>query len=357
MSTVLHNDNQEQAVGVGIIDCDVHVHPLHPDVIKAYLSQPWKHRFQIWQNTYYKSPVEPTQTVPPGGGKPGTDVDFLRMQLLEGCGIATAILLPRASTSIFHDPDHASAVATAYNHWLSETWLGTHNADGAFKGSITIAHQDPAAAAKEIDRWAGKPHFVQVLMDSGARAPFGQRQYYPIYEACARHGLPLAIHPGTDGMGTNILASQGYPSHFLEYYAGVSFAMQTHLLSLLTEGVFERFPDLKIVFTEGGVAWLPALMWRLDQEYKGLRSEIPWLKKRPSDYLRDHVRLTTQPLERPVSDRDLQDLLSMFDYEHMLLYSSDYPDEHFASPDSLSFLAPDIRCKLLSDNAKQLYRL
>src|SRR5690606_3234299 len=100
-----------------------------------------------------------------------------------------------------------------------------------------------------------------------------------------------------------------------------------------------------------------ALMWRLDQEYKGLRSEVPWLKKRPSDYLLDHVRMTTQPLERPEDDRHLLDLLEMFDYERMLLFSSDYPDEFYASPDSLAFLPPEARRRVLGDNARAWYSL
>ncbi|WP_165972412.1 amidohydrolase family protein [Paenibacillus piri] len=357
MKTVAELDRGDCAARTGVVDCDVHVVPRNPEEIKAYLSQPWKHRFSIWTNNFYKNPISPQRTVPSGGGKPGSEPEFLREQLFDVQGIDTAILLPRSHVCMHHDPDYASAVATAYNEWLSDSWLGEYNPDGRFKGSITIAHQDPASAAKEIDRWAGHAHFVQVLIDSGARAPLGQRQYYPIYDACVRHELPLVIHPGTDGMGINILASQGYPSHFLEYYAGLSFAMQVHLLSILTEGVFERYPNLRIVIAEGGVAWLPALMWRLDQEYKGLRSEIPWVKKRPSDYLREHVRFTASPLERPLKDEDLMDVLSMFDYENLLMYSSDYPDEHYASPDSFSFLPSDSRQKILSDNARQLYRL
>jgi predicted TIM-barrel fold metal-dependent hydrolase len=50
------------------------------------------------------------------------------------------------------------------------------------------------------------------MMDSGARAPYGQRQYSPIYEACEKYGYPLAIHPGTDGMGINVQPSPGYPT-------------------------------------------------------------------------------------------------------------------------------------------------
>jgi uncharacterized protein len=346
-------------VRTGTIDCAVHVSPKNAAEIKGYLAQPWKHRFEIWSNVYYDNPVPTKRTIPPDNGRPGSDPLFLRQQLVEPHGIAHAVLLPRAYTSVREDPDAAAANAAGYNMWLAETWLGpTHNADGVFKGSITVAHQDPAQGAKEIDRCAGQPHFVQVVMDAGARAPFGQRHYYPIYEACARHKLPLAIQPGTDGMGINVLASPGYPSHFLEFVQGYAFGAQAHLLSLLTEGVFERFPDLRIIFTESGVAWLPALMWRLDQEYKGLRSEVPWLTKPPSHYLRDHVRFTTQPLERPERDGDLLDVLEMFEYDRLLMYSSEYPDEFFAGPDALAFI-PDAaaRQRILSDNARELYRL
>ena len=136
-------------------------------------------------------------------------------------------------------------------------------------------------------------------MDSGARRPFGQRQYYPIYEACERHGLPLAIHPGTDGMGINVQPTPGYPTHYIEWHYLPVAGFQAHLVSLLTEGVFERFPSLRIVLVEGGVAWLPALMWRLDAEWKALRSEVPWVQRRPSEYLRDHVRLTTPAAGAP----------------------------------------------------------
>jgi predicted TIM-barrel fold metal-dependent hydrolase len=52
------------------------------------------------------------------------------------------------------------------------------------------------------------------MTDSGARAPYEQRQYYSIYEACERNGLPLAIHPGTDGMGVNVQPSPGYPTRY-----------------------------------------------------------------------------------------------------------------------------------------------
>ncbi|WP_170318285.1 amidohydrolase family protein [Paenibacillus thalictri] len=344
----------------GIIDCDVHPTPKSIEEIRSYMKQPWKDRYSGSGRGFYGNPVHGARldAKPPGGGPIGSDPDFVRQQLIEEYGEAYAILLPRAFCNLHPDPDFATAIAAAYNDWLADTWLGKYNHDGVFKGSITIAHQDPAAAAKEIERWAGHPHFVQVMTDSGARAPFGQRQYYPIYEACEKHGLPMAIHPGTDGMGINVQPSPGYPTHYIEWHTCLSLGFQAHLVSFLTEGVFEKYPGFRVVLVEGGVSWLPALMWRLDAEYKALRYEVPWLKKKPSEYLRDHVRLSSQPLERPDNDQHLLSMLEMMDAEHILMFASDYPHWDFDSPKLAFPKLPDaLKQNIFYENAKQFYRL
>jgi uncharacterized protein len=344
----------------GIIDCDVHTFPTSIEEIKARLPQPWRDRYGGGGRGFFGNPAHGNRldARPPSGGGAATDPDFLRKQLLDTFGIAHAVILPRAFCNLQPDPDFGTAIAAAYNDWLADTWLGKYNADGAFKGSITVAHQDPAAAAREIERWAGHPHMVQVMTDSGARAPFGQRQYYPIYEACARHGLPLAIHPGTDGMGINVQPTPGYPTHYIEWHTCLSLGFQAHLVSFLTEGVFERFPGFRVVLVEGGVSWLPALMWRLDAEYKALRSEVPWLKQLPSRYLANHVRLTSQPLERPEDPKHLLRMLDMLDAEHLLMFSSDYPHWDFDSPtEAFPALPEGLHRRIFEQNAREWYGL
>lgn len=340
-----------------IIDCDVHVYPSADEII-AYLDQPWKHRFNIRKNAYYKNPNDLADKQSLSANAVGSDPDLLRKQLIDRLGIYRALLITQGHVTANHDPDYSNAVARAYNTWLSETWLGQYNSDGVFKGSIVINHHDPVASAVEIEHWSGHPHFIQVQMDTGARAPFGQRQYQPIFEAAERNGLPIVLHPGGESMGINKPTWLGHPSHYTEYYTGFSFAMQSHLVSLLTEGVFERFPKLKVVIAEGGVTWLPALIWRLDQEWKALRSEVPWVKKIPSEYLRDHVRFTTQPMERPEHDEDLLSVLEMMDTENLLMFSSDYPESDFVSPDvSIPRLPAAWKTKVMHDNARNWYSL
>jgi len=344
----------------GIVDCDVHPGPVNVDEIRGYMAQPWRDRYSGGGRGFFGNPVHGARldSSPPSGGPPGSDPDFLRKQLVEEYGVAYAVLLPRAFCNLHPDPDFGTAIAAAYNDWLADTWLGKYNSDGVFKGSITVAHQDPHAAAREIERWAGHPHFVQVMTDSGARAPFGQRQYYPIYEACEKHNLPLAIHPGTDGMGVNEQPTPGYPTHYIEWHTCLSLGFQAHLVSLLTEGVFERFPGFKVVLVEGGVAWLPALMWRLNAEWKALRTEVPWVLKPPSEYLPDHVRLTSQPLESPEKAAHLLAVLDMMDAERLLMFSSDYPHWDFDSPThAFPKLPPEMNERIFSRNAREWYGL
>jgi predicted TIM-barrel fold metal-dependent hydrolase len=343
-----------------MVDVDVHPGPAHPDEVRAYMDMPWRDRYRGDRRTFYRHPVHGSRedSITPGVGPECSDPGLMRRQLIDESGMGYVILLMRTFCNIHPDPDYAAAIATAFNSWLADTWLSQHNADGVFKGSITIAQQDPLLAAAEIDRCAGHPHIVQVTMDSGARFPFGNRFYYPIYEACVRHDLPISVHPGTEGMGINHQPTPGWPTHYIEWHSGMSLAFEAHIISLITEGVFERFPTLRFVLVEGGVAWLAPLMWRLDSYWKALRAEVPWVKRKPSEYLIDHLRLGTQPLERPDDDRHLLQLFDMMDARHLLMFSSDYPHWDFDSPErAFPKLADDVREAIFSGNARALYRL
>jgi uncharacterized protein len=342
----------------GIIDTDVHPIPRSADEIRQYMPMPFRERFVGARFGFFSNPMHGHRldADPPGGGPSGSDPDFVREQLISKYGIAHAVLMPRPFCNQYPDPDMGNAIAAAFNDWLADTWLSKYNPDGVFKGAISINTRDPLAAAREIERWAGHPHFIQVWTDSGAQAPFGQRQYYPIYEACERHGLPFAIHPGNDGLGVNHQPTPGYPTHYIEWHTCLSLGFQAHLVSILTEGVFERYPGFRVVLAEGGVSWLPALMWRLDAEWKALRSEVPWVTKLPSAYLRDHVRVTSQPLERPENPKELIAILEMMDAEHLLMFASDYPHWDFDSPTQAFPKLPDaLHRRIFSENAREWY--
>ncbi len=346
-----------------IIDADVHNAIRQQADLLPFLPKVWH---QQWTESgvgvygQYYSPVGVMRkdAIPDTGGAPGSDPLYVVKHHLDPYNIDYAVLTGSGvlGISLHADPDYANAVASAYNDWLIEYWL---KVSPRFKGSILINHSDPVAAALEIDRMGSHPDMVQVIMSSAARSPYGQRFYHPIYEAAERNGLPISVHPGTEGKGiSGAPTPSGYPTRYMEWHNILPANYMTHVNSLVCEGVFEKFPSLKFVAIEGGIAWLPHLMWRMDKNYKALRDSTPWLKRLPSEYILDHVRLTTQPIEEPDDPVQLLQIFQMIQAERIVMFSSDYPHWDFDNPKlALAGIPREMRRRILGQNAAELYGL
>ena len=89
------------------------------------------------------------------------------------------------------------------------------------------------------------------------------------------------------------------PDFYTEFHTLNGASLQGHLVSILCHGVFERHPAAQLILMEGGLVGYVGVLWRLDQNWRSTRSEIPWCRRRPSEYVWDHVHFTTQPLEEP----------------------------------------------------------
>jgi predicted TIM-barrel fold metal-dependent hydrolase len=292
----------------------------------------------------------------PDGSAPGADPVFTAQQLLDGNSIDRAVLIGGEVLGLgaMPDPDAAAMISSAYNDWLASTWLA---ADGRYRGYLVVGPQDPVLAAREIRRAAQDERFVGVFLPL-TNILMGQRHYYPIYDAAAEIGLPVAVHPNS-GEGifrTSPPMAGGTPTYYVEWHSGLSQVFQANVISLICHGVFERFPGLRVIITEGGVAWIPDVMWRLDKNVKGLRDEVPWVKRLPSEYLVDHVRFTTQPMPEPRRRRHLHALLEIARAERTLMFSSDYPHWDFDDPRHvLTTLPAAMRERVKAKNAIETY--
>jgi uncharacterized protein len=292
----------------------------------------------------------------PDGSAPGADPAFTARQLLDANEIDRAVLIGGEVLGLgaMPDPDAAAMIASAYNDWLAASWF---DADERYRGYLVVGAQDPLLAAQEIRRAAEDERFVGVLLPL-TNILMGQRHYYPIYEAAHEVGIPVAVHPNS-GEGiyrTSPPMAGGTPTYYVEWHSGLSQVFQANVISLVVHGVFERFPDLKVIVTEGGLGWIPDVMWRLDKNVKGLRDEVPWIRRLPSEYVVDHVRFTTQPLPEPKRRHHLHVLCEIAHADRTLMFSSDYPHWDFDDPrHALTTLPAAIRQRVASQNAEETY--
>ena len=345
-----------------IIDTDIH--PLiDPGRVIAFLPEPWRSRYASgntgpgYPGYWNPNGVRRSDAVLPDGSRIESRPDSLARHFLDVYGIEYGILnLDNLAIGTSPEPDFAAAVAAAMNDVLVHDWLPV---DPRFRIGLIVSPVDPELAAREIHRLGDHPEVVQVLMPSGARMPFGQRFYHPIYAAAVEHNLPVAIHPGSEGVGTSgAPTAAGWPTSYFEWHTGLVGSFIAHLISLVTEGVFIKFPTLKFVLIEGGVSWLPPILWRMDKNWKALRQTTPWLDRLPSEIVGEHVLLTTQPIEEPARPQHLTMMLEMFEAGRMLMFSSDFPHWDGDTPDFVGrAFSAQLRDRVMSETARELYRL
>jgi hypothetical protein len=250
-------------------------------------------------------------------------------------------------------PYMVGALSTAVNQWLTETWLGSP--DDRYLGSVAVAPQHAQIAAQEIRRAAGDGRFAAVLLPARSWEPYGNQRFWPIWEAAAETGLIPAITYG-GSIGTPSTPN-GWVHGLLEEYAGFQQVFAAHVSSLIANGVFNRFPDLKVVILESGWTWLPALAWRMDAEWKAVRREVPWVREPPSEYIRRHVRVTTQPIDAAPDPKSIRVAIEHLGDDGMLMYGSDYPREYEPGIELLlSSLTKHQAERVMSRNAIDTYR-
>jgi len=349
---------------LAIADCDIHPSPKSVEKeVFPFLSKHW----QEYYNTYGTLLRQPYQNGPaypkgqpdaarrdayvPDGGKPGTDLAFMQKQHLDPYNVQLGVLNPLKSGQGLQNPDFAGALCSAVNDWQIAEWTSK---DARLKGSVCLPYEDAALSVKEIEKRAGDPNFIQSFMLIRTADPMGNRRYWPIYEAAAEAGLPLAVH--AFGFGGASITGSGWPSYYIEDMVGHSQSAQNVVASMVLEGVFERSPKLKLVIVEAGFAWAPSLAWRLDRIWAQNRLELPHVTRPPSEIMREHVWYTTQPFEEPDRRGHLKDTFEWIGWDR-LLFATDYPHWDFDDPSRIPLPPADeaTRNAFYLQNARDLY--
>jgi predicted TIM-barrel fold metal-dependent hydrolase len=359
---------------LALIDCDVHhkvkkVDQLYPYLPRVYKEQILEQGFRGAGSGYFNVTKTSVRTdlaegcdapMKPGydGHAYGDDPEQVIRQHLDVWNVDYALLTGSTASgaSMIPDPDYGAAICRAFNDWSIEHWLAR---DPRFILAINIVTSDPKRAVEEIERVGDHPQVKGIMLATGSEKPYGNRRYHDIWAACEERGLAICIHPGSEGAGmAGPPTGVGYPTYYIETRMARPTMAKAHAVSFIAEGVFERFPKLRVLFDECDQYWAVGLMWHMDADWKSLRDQTPWVKRLPSEYFREHIRIGTQPLLEPETAEQFWMMLDALHAEETLVYSSDWPHWDWDDPATTFPRLPErLHKRVFAENARELFGL
>jgi uncharacterized protein len=273
--------------------------------------------------------------------RPGMTNPAARLVDMDEEGIDVAIIFgtPIALTvNGLMDKGLAADTCHAVNRWLIEEYLVVDRK--RLKGVGLIPCQDPAAAARELEYLAQNGAASAMLPTNVYGINLGDKRFDPIYAAAQEIGMPLSVHPQTGHDGQyGVSGVMGAGSERMEKYSYVHmtafcFELMIAVMHMVGEGVFDRFPRLKVAFMEGGCGWIPFWSERMDEHFEKLRPQWHELQRKPSEVISSsQIAFTCEP-EEEILPYVLETVS-----ESAVMYASDYAHWDCEFPRSVRLLS------------------
>jgi predicted TIM-barrel fold metal-dependent hydrolase len=287
---------------------------------------------------------------------PGTeprDVALTR-RWMDAMGVDVAMMFPTPMLGLGTHPIVEVEIlwARAYNRWLVEQIL-PH--EPRLRSMLYLPFNDHKACYQMIEDFGDKPGVSGFMITASHSQAVHHNDYMKTYAALEERNLPLAFH-GIYNWDDGAFRTM---NRFISVHAlGFVFYNMLHCINWIINGLPERFPKLKVIWMESGLAWIPFVMQRLDNEFNMRSNEAPALKRKPSEYMQE-MYYTNQPMETD-NLRALEVTFEMINAKTQLLYASDYPHWDFDSPGvicDLPFLDEDAKRNILGESARQVFNL
>jgi predicted TIM-barrel fold metal-dependent hydrolase len=279
----------------------------------------------------------------------------LSQRAMQGLATDYMVLFPTPMLFIGMHPQIEMEVALcgAYNRWLTQRVLPGD------PGLVTLAvlpYNSPDEACRTVEEFADNPDVIGFCVTSTRYKPVHSNEYMRLYRMIEETGKPIAFHAGYHWQDPSLATVNSFLGmHSL----GFVWCNMVHMTNWILNGMPERFPNLKSVWVESGISWVPFLMQRLDDQYLMRQSEAPLLKRMPSDYMRESCYYTCQPMEKS-NMKALEVTFEMINAQSQLLYASDWPHFDFDTPaviHDLPFIDEQTKRNILGLNAAKLFGL
>ena len=257
------------------------------------------------------------------------------LEFLDEADVDWTVMYPTDGLAVgrITDPEWAISACVAYNSWAHEKYVSQSPRLGAM---AILPMQDVSAAVDELHRAVEELGLSGGMLASngeGIRAHLGSPLYWPIYQAAQELGCPLAVHGGSHHhLGFVDSFSTFYGAHAL----GHPLTVFIQCVGMLTHGVFDQFPGLRVAFLEGGAAWVPFVMDRLDRSYPSHQQDdrmgnpvlgSPRPGEKASEFFLRHIREGRIYVGFDVDDESLGYAVQRAGAEPFL-FATDFPHEN-----------------------------
>jgi predicted TIM-barrel fold metal-dependent hydrolase len=307
----------------------------------------------LYQNVYGRIPHQVALAEAVDGTECHHFTELARRSM-DAMGLDYQVVFPTPMLVLGMHPqdDIEAAVGRAYNRWLVERILPQ---DQRIKGFLYLPFNTPRACLDILRDFGDAPGVIGFTICATRNKPVHHNAYMKLYSVIEETGKPLAFHSGFHWGDPSFLQL----NRFISMHT-ISFVHYNliHLTNWVINGLPERFPKLKVVWIESGLAWVPFIMQRLDHEFMMRVCEAPLLKRRPSDYIRE-MYFTTQPLEK-TNMKLLEATFDAMNAETQLLFASDWPHWDFDPPSAITtipFLSEQAKRNILGLNAARIFNL
>jgi predicted TIM-barrel fold metal-dependent hydrolase len=376
--------------GLRVADSDMHVME-PPDLWQRYIAPEWRHAAPVGlselrrdMRVKVKSHVllrigrqRPANAAAPAAWTSEHDRAYARAEeqgwdaasqltAMDAEGLDLAILFPSRGLFVLGldspqmmgvdglEPGLAAAIARAYNDWLHDFCA---KAPERMLGAAMVPPHDVEQAVLETRRAVEQLGFRAIFLAPGAvnRRPWHDPYYDPLWAECQRLDVPATFHGGGQTWLKPDFSLEVLENLAMWHTFGQPLGVMFVATCLTAGGVFERFPRLRVGLLEGNCTWAPWLFYRLDEHYEWVgRYEVPELRRKPSEYFRDHCFLAVEADEETVPQ-----YVERFGDDN-LVFSTDYPHADSKYPKSVEAflrlpLSPGAQKKILWDNWQRLY--
>ena len=354
----------EKTIDATIVDVDAHYTGEFADLVDYIEEDPWKDRFKAASEQsstgslkgFWPSITSAHDIYRNSGKKPRPETKEDLTELMDDLSIDKIIFLGNQMITFDQmkaDDKRPIIYANAYVDYILDKLI---DVDEGIYGTIPLPTNDSEQAAELIDRVGDEQGIVGCcFITSKVEPPLGNRKYDPIYEAAERKNLPIIFHGGTPGVDNFHL--KGYEYRLETHTLSFMWANTSQLVSIVAQGVPEKFPGLDFVFQESGIFYIPMMMYRMDMEYFQKPNEAPLLDQRPSEYMKEFY-YGTQPLETPPTKKYFNYIIEMIGGADRLMYASDYPHADYDAPTAITSipgLSREDKEKILGRNAEEVF--